>query len=98
MARHGSALVGNLVELGRSRARIGGTMLATLQAAIGKALSGQTEVNTVLFVLTAIVGQFLHGVLKWTRGEAESPVAWFTSNIKATVGAVIANIGITVAA
>jgi hypothetical protein len=73
-------------------------MLATLQAALAKALAGPAEVNTILFVLAALVGQFLHGVLKWTRGEAESPLAWFTSNIKATIGAVIANIGITVAA
>jgi len=56
------------------------------------------EVNTILFVLMAFVGQGLHGVLKWTQGEAESPVAWFTSNIKATIGAIIANIGITITA
>lgn len=67
-------------------------------AAIQKALSGPTEINTLLFILSALVGQIFHGVLKWTQGEASSPVSWFTSNMKATIGAVVANIGVTVTA
>jgi len=73
-------------------------MLATLQAAISKALAGPAEVNTIMFIIAALIGQILHGVLKWTQGEANSPVGWFTSNIKATIGAFIANIGITITA
>ena len=67
-------------------------------AVIQKALSGPAEINTLMFVLSALIGQGLHGVLKWTQGEAESPLSWFTSNIKATIGAFIANIGITITA
>src|SRR4030088_2836978 len=73
-------------------------MMATLQAALAKALEGPTGINILLFFLAAVFGQILHGVMKWTRGEAVSPAAWFTSNIKATVTAVIVNFGLTITA
>jgi hypothetical protein len=73
-------------------------MMATLQAALAKALENPTGLNILLFFLAAIFGQGLHGVMKWTRGEAASPAAWFTSNIKATMAAVIANLGLSIAA
>lgn len=73
-------------------------MLATLQVTIAKALSGPAMVNVVLFFAAAALGQVLHGVLKWTQSEVSSPLAWFTTNGKATVAAVIVNIGAAVTA
>jgi hypothetical protein len=66
-----------------------------LLTSISKALSGAAQVNVVLFFTAALIGQALYGVRKWTQGEAASPVTWFTSNVKATVAAVITNIGVT---
>lgn len=73
-------------------------MMATLQAALAKALAGPTGINILLFFMAAVFGQALHGVMKWGRGEAASPAAWFTTNIKATVAAVVVNLGLVVAA
>jgi hypothetical protein len=73
-------------------------MIATLQAAFAKALAGPVGINILLFFLAALFGQALHGVLKWGRGEAASPAAWFTTNIKATIAALIVNFGLVVAA
>jgi hypothetical protein len=72
--------------------------METLQAVLSKALGSPTGLNILLFFLAAIFGQGLHGVMKWTRGEAASPADWFTSNIKATMAAVIANLGLSIAA
>lgn len=73
-------------------------MMATLQAALAKALAGPTGMNILLFFMAAVFGQTLHGVMKWARGEAESPGAWFTTNIKATTAAIVVNLGLVVAA
>src|SRR5260221_6623184 len=73
-------------------------MMATLRAALAKALAGPAGFNTLLFFMAAGFGQTLHGVMKWTEDEASSPASWFTTNIKATTAAVIVNLGLVVAA
>jgi hypothetical protein len=72
--------------------------MESLLALIAKALSGPAMVNAVLFFAAAAAGQVLHGVVKWTQSEVASPLAWFTTNGKATVAAVIVNIGAAVTA
>ena len=69
-------------------------MMEILQAAFSKALTA----NAMLFFAAAAIGQMLHGVQKWTQGEAASPLTWFTTNVKATVAAVIVNITAAVTA
>lgn len=72
--------------------------MEALLAAISKALSGPATVNVALFFAAAALGQVLHGVLKWTQSEVASPVDWFTTNKKATVAAIVVNIGAAVTA
>ena len=72
--------------------------MQSLLALITKALSGPAMVNAILFFIAAAVGQVMHGVMKWTQSEVASPVDWFTTNVKATVAAVIVNITAAVAA
>ena len=43
-------------------------------------------VNAAVFCAAAVGGQFLHAVKKWTEGYD-----WVRSNMRATIGAVLAN-------
>lgn len=71
--------------------------MESILASIGKSLAGPATPNVILFFGAALVAQLLNGIQKWTRRETESPLSWFTTNAKATVAAVVANVGAVVA-
>jgi hypothetical protein len=48
------------------------------------------SIVTLVFLLVALLGVFMHSVKKWTQGEITgSVVDWFVMNPKATVGVLL---------
>lgn len=47
----------------------------------------------IIFCVSATIGQVMHAVKKWADGEVASPLAWITSGLRRTVGALMGNLG-----
>ena len=53
--------------------------------------ANKEAVAALVFCLAAAAGQILHAVKKWADGDAECLLSWFTTGLRATVGAIISN-------
>ena len=53
----------------------------------------ENAIAAMIFCASAGIGQILHAVKRWSDGDVDSPLAWLTSGLRRTVGAVIGNIG-----
>lgn len=45
----------------------------------------------IIFCLSALPGQVLHGIKKWADGEVDCILSWYTQNGRRTVSALIGN-------
>lgn len=60
---------------------------------IANVFSGNEATAAVIFCVSAGFGQILHAVKRWADGDVESPIAWLTTGIRRTIGAIIGNMG-----
>lgn len=65
----------------------------TLTQQVAATLADKATQNAILFCLAATLGQVLHAIKKWADGEIDNPIAWWTTNLRRTVSAVIGNLG-----